>query len=291
MTVKCNQCPRQCNAVRTATENTGGFCRMPANPKIARADLHFWEEPCISGKNGSGTIFFSGCSLRCVYCQNYEISHKDKGEIITTKRLAEFFYELEQKGAHNINFVNPTHYYDSIKKALKIYKPNIPLVYNSSGYDLSEKIDENLFDIYLFDLKYISGDNSLKYSGTADYFNFASASIKTAYKNVPEPLFNDDGTLKEGVIVRHLILPSATKEAIKVIDWFCNNTPNAILSLMSQYIPMGVADRYPEINRKITPREYNKVIDYAADKDIEHIYIQQMSSAKEEYIPNFNFGG
>ena len=264
---------------------------MPANPKIARADLHFWEEPCISGKNGSGTIFFSGCSLKCVYCQNYEISHKTKGKIITDKRLAELFYELEQKGAHNINFVNPTHYYDSIKKALEIYKPNIPLVYNSSGYDLSDKIDENLFDIYLFDLKYISCDNSLKYSGAADYFNFAAASIKTACKNIPEPIFDRDWMLKKGVIVRHLILPSATKEAIKVIDWFCDNTPNAILSLMSQYIPMGEADKYPEINRKITPREYNKVIDYAADKDIKHIYTQQMSSAKEEYIPNFNFGG
>lgn len=291
MIVKCNQCPRRCNALRTATENIGGFCRMPVNPKIARADLHFWEEPCISGKKGSGTIFFSGCSLGCVYCQNYEISHKNKGEIITNKRLAELFYELEQKGAHNINFVNPTHYYDSIKCALEIYKPGIPLVYNSSGYDLSEKIDENLFDIYLFDLKYISVDNSLKYSGVADYFKFSSAAIKAAYKNVPQPVFNEDGTLKKGVIVRHLILPSATKEAINVIDWFSDNTPNAILSLMSQYIPMGEADRYPEINRKITSREYNKVINYAAEKDIKIIYTQQMSSAKEEYIPNFNFGG
>ena len=253
--------------------------------------LHMWEEPPISGKNGSGAIFFSGCPLKCVYCQNKEISQGLFGKEVSADELADIMLDLQEKGAHNINFVNPTHYYDSIKRALDIYKPNIPLVYNSSGYDLSEKIDENLFDIYLFDLKYISGDNSLKYSGTADYFNFASASIKTAYKNVPEPLFNDDGTLKKGVIVRHLILPSATKEAIKVIDWFCNNTPNAILSLMSQYIPMGEADRYPEINRKITPREYNKVIDYAADKDIEHIYTQQMSSAKEEYIPNFNFGG
>ncbi len=263
---------------------------MPLNPKIARADLHFWEEPCISGTKGSGTIFFSGCSLNCVYCQNYEISHKNNGITVTVQRLAELFYELEQNGAHNINFVNPTHYYDAIKAALKIYKPKIPLVYNSGGYDLDENIAENLFDIYLFDLKYISPEKSLKYSSAADYPSIAKNAIKTAYKNNPELVF-EDGILQSGVIVRHLLLPSSTKEALAIIDWFTENTPNAIFSLMSQYIPCGVADMYPEINRKITTREYNKVMGYALDKDIKNIYTQQISSAKENYIPKFNFGG
>ncbi len=264
---------------------------MPLNPKIAKADLHFWEEPCISGKNGSGTIFFSGCSLSCVYCQNYEISHKNNGVTVTVERLAELLYELEQRGTHNINFVNPTHYYDAIKSALGLYRPNIPLVYNSGGYDLYENIAENLFDIYLFDLKYVSRKRSLKYSGAADYFAVASKAIKTAYKSNPVPIFDNSGILKSGVVVRHLVLPSATKEAINVIDWFCENTPNAIMSLMSQYLPLGRAAEFPEINRKITKREYEKVVNYALERDINNLYTQQMSSAKENYIPSFNFGG
>lgn len=262
---------------------------MPLYPKIARADLHFWEEPCISGKNGSGTIFFSGCSLRCVYCQNYEISQGGKGEIITPKHLAEIFKELENKGAHNINFVNPTHYIWAIEQALKIYKPKIPLVFNSGGYDNVSVIEKDIFDIYLFDLKYVSSDKSLKYSAASDYFEVASKAILAAYKLKGEACF-ENGIMQSGVIVRHLVLPMNTREAIRVVDWVNDNTPNAYFSLMAQYIPSGKAENYSEINRRITKREYEKVVDYICGKNMPNVYIQSRESAKECYVPDFNLG-
>ncbi|MBQ2746378.1 MAG: radical SAM protein [Clostridia bacterium] len=290
MKLQCNLCPRQCNAIRDEQKNIGGFCGMPYLPKVARADLHFWEEPCISGTNGSGTIFFSGCTLRCVYCQNFEISHKNSGEIISVERLAEIMRELEQKGAHNINFVNPTHYFHIIKQALDIYRPHIPLVCNSSGYELAQNINEDIFDIYLFDLKYISSDKALKYSGVADYFEVASKAITAAYKLKGAPKLDKNGIMQSGVIVRHLVLPLSTNEAIGVIDWFCDNTPEAILSVMAQYLPCGNAAKYKEINRKITKREYEKVLNYLYTKDIKNIYIQERQSADKKFIPDFNGG-
>ena len=261
---------------------------MPYLPKIARADLHFWEEPCISGKNGSGTIFFSGCTLRCVYCQNFEISHKGNGKIITVEELADIMRKLEQRGAHNINFVNPTHYFHIIKEALKIYKPKIPLVCNSSGYELESNIKEDIFDIYLFDLKYVSGQKSLKYSGVADYFDVASKAITTAYKLKGAPKIDSNGIMHSGVIIRHLVLPLSTNEAISVIDWFCENTQDAYLSIMAQYVPCGNAEKHKEINRKITKREYEKVLDYLCSKDIKNIYIQDRISSDTKFIPDFN---
>lgn len=261
---------------------------MPYLPKIARADLHFWEEPCISGKNGSGTIFFSGCTLRCVYCQNFEISHKGNGKIITVEELADIMRKLEQRGAHNINFVNPTHYFHIIKEALKIYKPKIPLVCNSSGYELESNIKEDIFDIYLFDLKYVSGKKSLKYSGVADYFDVASKAITTAYKLKGAPKIDSNGIMHSGVIIRHLVLPLSTNEAISVIDWFCENTQDAYLSIMAQYVPCGNAEKHKEINRKITKREYEKVLDYLCSKDIKNIYIQDRISSDTKFIPDFN---
>ncbi len=286
----CRMCPRRCNANRSENENTGGFCKMPLYPVVARASLHFGEEPCISGTCGSGTVFFSGCSLKCVYCQNEPISHKGVGKRITPARLAEIFNELENKGAHNINFVNPTHFIWAIKEALKIYKPRIPLVYNSSGYDLPEVIDQNIFDIYLFDLKYINSEKSLKYSLCDDYFEYASKSIKTAYNLIENAVFNDNGIMQKGLIVRHLILPMGTNEAKKVVDWFSNNTPNAYLSLMSQYTPVSQYE-FKELNRKITKREYQKVLDYVIEKDIKNVYIQEISSAEKSYIPDFDLSG
>ncbi len=288
MKQRCNNCPRQCNALRTDNDNKGGFCGMPLSPKIARADLHFWEEPCISGTNGSGTIFFSGCSMRCVYCQNYEISHKNRGKVISVEGLAEIFKELEQKGAHNINFVNPTHYMEAIKAALKIYRPKIPLVCNTGGYELTENIEQNIFDIYLFDLKYISSEKSLRYSAVADYFEKASAALKAAYKLKPQCVFNKDGIMQSGIIVRHLLLPAATNEAINIIDWFFKNTPNAFFSLMAQYVPCGRAEQYKEINRKITKREYDKVLQHLITKNSDRIYIQDSVSSDKKYIPDFN---
>lgn len=288
MQILCNDCPRKCGAVRSEYENIGGFCQMPLYPKIARADLHFWEEPCISGPKGSGTIFFSGCSLKCVYCQNYEISHKNNGKVITPKELAEIFAQLENKGAHNINFVNPTHYIWAIKEALKIYKPNIPLVYNSSGYDLLSTINENIFDIYLFDLKYISATASQKYSLAKNYFEVASKAISCAYDLVGEARFDKEGIMQKGIIVRHLVLPLATNEAIKICDWVVKNLPNAYLSIMSQYTPCGNLEKFPEINRKITNREYEKVVNHLVEIGAENVFVQDRESSSKDFIPDFN---
>lgn len=287
----CRMCPRRCSAERNIDSNTNGYCGMPLYPVVARASLHFGEEPCISGTRGSGTVFFSGCSLKCVYCQNEPISHNGFGKTVTPKRLAEIFLELENKGAHNINLVNPTHFIYSIKEALKIYKPKIPLVYNSSGYDLPEIIKENLFDIYLFDLKYKQREKSLRYSLCEDYFEYASKSIKTAYELNENAVFNDNGIMQKGIILRHLILPMCTNEAKSIIDWFSENTPNAYLSLMSQYTPMAKAEKFKEINRKITQREYDKVVNYAIEKNIQNVYIQEMTSAEKSYIPDFDLSG
>lgn len=286
----CNDCPRKCGALRSETENIGGFCRMPLFPKIARADLHFWEEPCISGKNGSGTIFFSGCSLRCVYCQNFEISHLGGGEVKTVNDLAEIMRELENRGAHNINFVNPTHYAWAIREALKIYKPNIPLVYNSGGYDSVSAIEEDIFDVYLLDIKYVSSEKSLRYSGISDYFEVAANAVKAAYRLKAEPKINPDGIMQSGVIIRHLVLPQSTREAMAVADWVAENTPNAYFSVMAQYLPCGKAENYSEINRRITRREYDKVIDYVCSKNIKNVYVQSRTSAESDYIPKFNLG-
>ncbi|MBE6729633.1 MAG: radical SAM protein [Ruminococcaceae bacterium] len=287
----CKACPRRCNSKRTATENDGGFCKMPLFPVVARASLHFGEEPYISGTCGSGTIFFSGCSLKCVYCQNEPISHNGFGKAITPYRLAEIFAELENKGAHNINLVNPTHFIYSIKEALKIYKPKIPLVYNSSGYDLPEVIDEDIFDIYLMDLKYIDRDKSEKYSCAKDYFDFAEKSIISAYKKVGKAQFDENMIMKRGLIVRHLVLPKATNQAKDIVDWFKENVPDAYFSLMAQYTPMPKCVKFPEINRRITQREYDKVVSYVIEKDIENVYIQSLDSATPNYIPDFNLSG
>ncbi len=264
---------------------------MPANPKIARVGLHKWEEPFISGTNGSGTVFFSGCSLKCVFCQNSEISAGGKGIVITPESLAEQFKKLEQMGAHNINFVSPSHYITAIKEALKIYKPKIPLVYNSGGYDKEETINEDIFDIYLMDLKYLSNERALKYSGVKNYPEIAANAIIAAYKNHTTPVFNSNGIMQSGLAVRHLVLPQGTREAMSVVDWFMNNTPNAYLSIMGQYVPCNKAEQYKEINRKITKREYNKVLDYALQFNNNNILFQSLTSAKTDFIPDFNFEG
>ena len=290
MKILCNACPRRCNAERT--ENTGsGYCGMPLFPVIALADLHFGEEPCISGEKGSGTVFFSGCSLNCVFCQNEIISHKKQGIMVTPERLAEIFKELEEKGSNNINLVNPTHFIWAIKEALKIYRPKIPLVYNSGGYDDQNVIKENVFDVYLMDLKYVSSEKSLKYSGAADYFEVASKSIKAALEVAGTPVLNGEGIMQSGVIIRHLVLPLATKEAIKVIDWVKENAKDAYLSIMSQYVPLARACEFPEINRRITKREYEKVLSYALDSGLENVYVQELISANETYIPIFDGKG
>lgn len=290
--MKCFGCPRKCAAERTETFGNG-YCKMPENPIVARAGLHFWEEPPISGKNGSGTVFFSGCSLGCVFCQNEVISHKNFGKPITVNRLAEIFKELEELGAHNINLVNPTHYVHAISDALKIYKPNIPIVYNSGGYDTVEAIQmaSEFVDVFLMDMKYRSSDRALKYSKAADYPEIAENAILKCAEIIKENVFDGEGMLKKGLIIRHLILPQGTNDAIEVIKWVEQNVPWAIFSLMSQYIPHGNLEDYKEINRKITKREYYKVLDFAQNCKIQNIFTQDLESGDEKYIPTFDLSG
>ncbi len=286
--MKCQLCPRRCNTERNDTENNG-FCKMPLSPKVARADLHFWEEPPISGTKGSGTVFFSGCSLNCIYCQNEEISARGKGKVITPHRLAEIFKDLEQKGAHNINLVSPTHYALALKQALDIYRPRIPVVYNSGGYENTEvlKMLEGYIDIYLMDFKYTDSAKALELSGAADYPQVAKKAIAECYRQQPECIF-EKGIMQKGVIVRHLLLPQNTKTAMAVFDWVRENTPNAYFSIMSQYVPMGRVLQHPVIGRRVTDREYSKVLDYILATGFENAFIQDRASAKTEFIPPFN---
>jgi len=288
----CNLCPRRCNSQRTETENKNGFCKMPLLPRVARADLHFWEEPIISGTNGSGTVFFSGCSLSCVFCQNYNISHKGEGKAVSYERLAQIFYELEQKGAHNINLVSPTHYALAIKKALDIYKPKVPIVYNSGGYDSVEtlKMLEGYIDIFLMDLKYLNSERATLYSCAPDYPTIAQNAIKEALRQQPESVV-EQGIMKKGVIIRHLLLPQGTNEAVSVFDWIRDIAPLAYFSIMSQYTPYGKATEMPVINRKITAREYEKVLNYICEYNTDKVFIQERISADKKYIPDFDLRG
>lgn len=284
----CNSCPRECNINRNKQL---GYCGVGNNIKVARADLHFGEEPFISGSRGSGTIFFSGCNLKCVFCQNHGISHGCYGKEVSSIEFIEIIKKLEAKKAHNINLVTPTHYFEKIETVLSSYKPKIPIVYNTSGFDKTENINKNLFDVYLFDLKFFSGEKSLKYCGTADYFKYASNAIKTAAKLVGKPEYNEDGIMTKGVVVRHLVLPQSTNDSIEIINWLKSNTPEIVLSLMSQYVPMHKAAEYKEINRKITGREYDKVLKHCYDCDFSDVFIQELKSATTEYIPKFDLTG
>lgn len=290
--MKCSLCPRRCDALRTETQNIGGFCGQPTSPRLARAALHFWEEPCISGSKGSGTVFFSGCTLRCVYCQNYNISHDGFGKSIGVTRLAEIFKELEAAGAHNINLVSPTQYTEAITAALDLYRPKIPIVWNSGGYENTETLEllENYVDIFLLDFKYLSPDRAARCSAAEDYPEVAKKALIKAYEMRPECVFRD-GIMKRGVIVRHLVLPSATREAMGVFDFVKQNMPNAFFSLMSQYTPCGKATGIKELSRKVTRREYEKVLNYILESGFENCFVQEISSSSEEYIPPFDLSG
>ncbi len=287
----CNLCPRRCNAEREETENKNGYCKMPLQPTIARADLHFWEEPPISGSRGSGTVFFSGCNLGCIYCQNQEISHGLKGETITVSRLSEIFKMLEEKGAHNINLVTPTHYALAIIEALKIYKPKIPVVWNTSGYETSETLEmlRGYVDIFLIDFKYLSEKRAGELSFAKDYPQVVKKALLKCSELVGKCIFDEGGIMQKGVIVRHLLLPQATNEAIEIFTWVRENLPNAHFSIMSQYVPEFKAHSHPIINRKITNREYEKVVSYICGQNFDNCYIQERSSADSIYIPPFDF--
>lgn len=267
---------------------------MPEEFVVARAAKHFWEEPPISGTRGSGTVFFSGCNLGCVFCQNYEISHDGRGKVISDSRLTEIFDELKSQGAHNINLVNPTHYALRLKNVLEEYHSEIPVVYNSSGYEKERTLRslEGLVDIYLPDFKYISAERSMKYSSAEDYADFASKALTEMKRQCPENIYDEEGIMKKGMIVRHLILPKNTNQSVNILSWIKNNLgEDTAISLMSQYTPYGKTEQFPELQRKITLREYEKVITAAENMGFHNIFLQENTSADEIFIPDFDFTG
>ncbi len=285
----CTLCPRNCGAERYQ-EYGAGFCGAGTLPKIARIAPHYWEEPCISGTKGSGTVFFSGCTLACVFCQNYEISAGHKGKYLTAAQLSERIRELEAQGVHNINLVSPTPYVESIIRCFELYRPNIPIVWNTSGYERVETLRrlEGLVDIYLPDLKYTDAGTSLRYSGAADYFENALPAIKEMVRQTGAPVLDDSGIMQKGVIVRHLILPQNTKNSLRVLDCIKREFDRSVLvSLMGQYLPLGRAADFKEINRRLTPREYNKVLLYLEELDIDG-FAQELSSASGSYVPDWD---
>lgn len=288
--MNCSICPRKCNADR---ENSVGFCKSPAEFRLARAALHFWEEPCISGENGSGTVFFSGCNLKCVYCQNYEISIENKGIVVDDSRLIEIFKSLIEQGAENINLVNPTHYADRLANLFEKWHCPVPVVYNTSGYESTQtlKMLDGIVDIYLTDFKYIRPDKAQKYSNAPDYPEVAKNALVEMKRQVQGYAFDSRSVMQKGVIVRHLVLPQNTNSALRIIDYIAENYSDTYLSIMAQYVPCGSLENYPEINRKITEREYNKVVDYALQTGLENVFIQQTESAEKEFIPPFDFTG
>ncbi len=286
----CRECPRNCGV-----ERGKGVCKMAEEPRIARAALHFWEEPCISGEAGSGTVFFSGCSLNCVFCQNHEISHEGFGKQITTARLKEIFAELIAKGANNINLVNSTHYAHCLPEVLAESLP-VPVVYNSGGYDSVDTLKtlEGKIQIYLPDMKYSNSSAAMKYSRAGDYPETARKAILEMFRQTGPYILDDNGILQSGTVIRHLILPGNLENTYGVIDWVAETfAPGDILfSLMSQYTPIdGLEEKFPELNRRISEEEYSAAMEYLESSGIEDGFFQELSSAKEEYIPPFNLEG
>jgi len=290
----CTLCPRNCHVNRL--NGTLGFCRAGAAITAARAALHHWEEPCISGTYGSGTVFFTGCSLGCVYCQNYNISRNLAGKEISTERLADIFLELQGQKAHNINLVTPSHYVPSIVKSIRLAREkglHIPIVYNSSGYESVDTVNmlEGNVDIFLPDFKYCGQNLSKRYSISSDYFEVATKAIAEMVRQTGEAQFSED-IMTRGVIVRHLLLPGGLKDSKKVIKYLYETYGNIIyLSIMNQYTPLEQVKSYPELDRKVTQKEYNELIDYALEIGVENGFIQEGETALESFIPEFDSQG
>ncbi|SHJ81991.1 putative pyruvate formate lyase activating enzyme [Hathewaya proteolytica DSM 3090] len=290
----CNMCPRKCSADRTKST---GFCNASDKLKISKVSLHMWEEPCISGEQGSGTIFFSNCNLKCVFCQNYHISQKGFGKEISVERLAEIFLEQQERGANNINLVTPTHYAFQIIKAIKIAKNNgltLPILYNSNGYESVEtiKLLKDYIDVYLPDLKYYNDKYAIKYSKAPFYFETATKAIDEMYKNVGSVQFDDKGMIKKGVIIRHLMLPHLLFDSKKVMDYiFKTYGHNVYISLMNQYTPMYNAEIYPEISKPLKPEMYDALIDYCLSIGIKNAFIQESGTSSTAFVPDFDLEG
>lgn len=288
----CTLCPHNCKVNRL--EGKKGRCKCDNTLKIALASLHKFEEPCISGTNGSGTVFFTNCNLNCIYCQNYEISQGGKGKEITIQTLADIFIKQQEKGAHNINLVTPTMYVYQIIEAIKLARKNglkIPIIYNSNGYENVETIKmlNGYIDVYLPDLKYYTNELSKKYSNVDNYFEVATNAIKEMYSQVGNAVFDDNEIIQKGVIIRHLVLPNHIQNTKNILKWINENLPKDIyVSVMAQYFPTYKAKNDSLINRKLNKKEYKEVLNYLYSLDLQNGYIQELGNHEEEYVPDFN---
>lgn len=295
MLKECHLCPRNCGVDRLAGQK--GFCGVDAGIMVARAALHMWEEPCISGKEGSGAVFFSGCSLGCAFCQNRTISKGQSGKVITVEHLAELFLDLQAQKANNINLVTAGHFLPQVRDALILAKEQgltIPVVYNSSGYEKAEMLRylEGLVDIYLPDLKYLEADLAGKYSHAKDYPEVAMKALEEMVRQVRTPEFDERGMMKKGVIVRHLLLPGHVRNSKKVLEYLYGTYGGQIyISLMNQYTPMPAMKDDPQLSRKVTDREYDRLLDHAISFGVTNCFIQEGETAKESFIPEFNGEG
>ena len=290
---KCMLCPRACGVNRAQGQK--GFCRVPGTVMVARAALHRWEEPCISGTNGSGDVFFSGCSLRCRFCQNRPVSRGETGTAVTVETLADCFLQLQREGACNLNLVTAAQYVPQVIRAWHLAKEagfDLPVLYNSSGYESVEtlRLLEGIVDIYLPDMKYRDESLAAAYSGAADYPARAAEAISEMVRQQPQPVFGADGLMKKGVIVRHLVLPGHVREAKAVLKYLYDRYGNTIYySIMSQYTPMEAVKEDPLLSRKVTAREYERVLNYALDLGIENGFFQEGEAARESFIPCWEF--
>lgn len=291
----CTLCPRNCGVDRT--KGHFGYCKMPAELLAARAALHMWEEPCLVGDTGSGTVFFSGCNLRCVFCQNHTIAAGQTGKAITIRRLSEIFLELQQKGAVNINLVTPTHYIPQIREALLLAKSEgliLPIVYNTGNYEKPESLRllDGLIDIYLPDMKYYSDELADRYSHAGNYFSVACEGLAEMYRQVGPCQFDDNGLLRKGIIVRHLVLPGQVRDSKRILHYLHDTYGDNIwISIMNQYTPLPHVSHIPELNRRVTSEEYDRLIDYALRLGIENAFIQEGEAAQDSFIPPFDLEG
>ena len=288
----CEICPHRCKVNRA--NGIKGRCKCDDKIKIALASIHNFEEPCISGTKGSGTVFFSNCNLNCIYCQNYEISQLGKGKEITIHELAEIFLDQQKNNVHNINLVTPTMYALQIIEAIKIAKKqglNIPIIYNTNGYENIEtiKLLNGLIDVYLPDLKYFSNTIAVKYSNANNYFKIATEAIKEMYNQAGTAKFDEEGIIKKGVIIRHLVLPNHIQNSKNILKWIKENMPGDVyVSVMAQYFPTYKAKKDAYINRKLTKKEYKEIENYLYTLNIENGYMQELGEHEEEYVPNWN---
>ena len=292
---ECSLCPRECGVNRL--NGRKGFCGQTASLKVARAALHMWEEPCISGTNGSGTVFFAGCHLGCVFCQNGQISRGSNGKEISIIRLAQIFMELQEKGAHNINLVTPTHFVPHIIEALRISRKmglHLPIVYNTGGFEKLDTLQllDGWVDVYLTDFKFMDLHLARRYANEEGYSFYAAKALEEMYRQTGDPVFDEDGMMTKGIIVRHMVLPGQAMDSRRIIDYIYDTYGDKVyLSLMNQYTPSGNLEKYPELKVKVKTKVYERLIDYTLRKGVENAFIQEGQTAKESFIPDFDGEG